>query len=155
MKSNLCQYCMKHTELAKLKDLLHQTTLGTHEFCSIPQSTAEDLEQDLKKLDLDKFYGSDQEALMKKISVLLNEKAISLSRKAAGTEQTLQGILADLFNKNSDTALYGELSEVDEPEIDVADELTNAVRSELLKNAGQPLKKYIDVVSESKFKKYL
>jgi hypothetical protein len=94
---------------------------------------------------------------MKKISALLSEKPASLSRKAADTEQTLQSILSDLFNKNnSDTAPLSEMAvSDDELDIDVADELTNTMKSQLLKHAGQPLKKYIDIVSEAKLKKFL
>lgn len=141
---------MKHVEMAKLKDLLPQTTFATHEYTSLPHQSSDDVEKCLKKLDLDRFYGTDQEILMKKISQLLNEKSASLSKKAADTEQTLQSILSDLFNKNSGDAIgIDGPSEVDEDslDIDVAHELTNTMKSELLKHAGQPLKKYIEIVS--------
>jgi hypothetical protein len=52
VKPKVCQYCMKHMELAKLKDLLPQTTFATHEFANHPQQSAEDIERDMKKLDL-------------------------------------------------------------------------------------------------------
>ncbi len=69
---------------------------------------------------------------MRKISALLSEMPASLSRKAADTEQTLQSILQDLFNKNTGGWVpIRDIKEIenDEAGIQVANELTNTMKN--------------------------
>jgi hypothetical protein len=83
---------------------------------------------------------------------------LSLSQRAADTEKTLQSILTDIFQKIDKESFpldQVEENQIDGMETDMTDNITNAMKTELLKNAGQPLRRYINLMSDIKLKRIL